>query len=116
MNDFFPDSQIYIIFGVCIAILSLIFSLSKDRVDVHVGGSMLSLIIVIPWLHMFWAVLFELIKQDPFSLEKTINLIWHMVSVLFVFFLIYAIGPIIGGIEKQDRKKAVTPVVTNTSD
>ena len=115
-KNFFPDSQIYIIFGVCIAILSLIYSLSKDRADVSVGVWIPALMIVIPWLHIFWAVFFELIETDASSFEKRLNLIWHLVSVLFVFFLIHAIGPIVEEVKRQDSKKAIIPVTTDTFD
>ena len=114
MNDFFPAPQAYIIFAICIAILSLLSSLTKDRSDVSIGNWMLSLIIVVPWLYLFSAVLFELMKDDPLIsdnelFEKRIHLIWHMVSILLIFFMIQSAGQIIGNVKGQDKKKAIIP-------
>ena len=75
---------------------------------------MLSLIIVVPWLYLFSAVLFELMKNDPSIsdnelFEKRIHLIWHMVSILLIFFMIQSAGQIIETIKIQDKKKAMRP-------
>ena len=75
---------------------------------------MLSLIIVVPWLYLFSAVLFELMKDDPLMadnelFEKRIHLIWHMVSILLIFFMIQSAGQIIGNVKGQDKKKVIIP-------
>ena len=103
-NDLYPDSQIYIIFGICIAILSIIAGLSKERVDLGISENIIPLIILVPWFHITYSIL-KRIDESGYSLDR----VWHLASIVIIYFLIQQTGKILGNIFRQNAKKSFVP-------
>lgn len=112
MNDFFPDSAIYIVFGVCIAVLSLLASLTKDEEDVGVGTVVVILIIIIPWAHMFSAVAYEIYKLYDLGClfsEKGINLVWQGMGIVLILYMIVKSAQVVRKTKLRRARRASTP-------
>lgn len=103
-NHLYPDSQIYIIFGICIAILSIVAGLSKDRVDLGISENLVPLIVLVPLFHIIYSVV-EKMDESGYSVDR----IWHLGSIVIIYFLIHHTGKVLGDIVKQNAKKSFVP-------
>lgn len=108
-ESIYPDAQIYILFAVCIAILSILCALVKDTAEVSVDNWILSSIVSLPLAHVLLNSFWNLGTCKGRFLDL-FNLGVHIGSLFLVLLMIVAVGRRIRKVKDQELKRSIRPI------